>query len=152
MNKRIQTYVSEPNENGGFQISRYDTLKNSYFPINGEIFPTEDLSIKHARYLNKKENEEVLIDNYETNIIKLSADFGVWGINEAIGICNELKVRESVLDEQEKQKLVETEKRIIAWNKRVNEMVNIYDGLKSRKIDGLTSPYKYFIRPKPRIA
>ena len=141
MNKKRQTYVSEPTERGAYQVSRYDIVRNAYVPIKGETYQFENLSIQRAHVLNET-------DNYETDINVLSADYGFWGIEEAISICNKLVNEQSNLDELEKQKLSEADKKIVAWNKRVNEMGMRYDSLTTNGIDGLTSPFRYFIRRK----
>lgn len=140
-----QTYVSEPSQKGGYQVAKYDILQNLYVPIKGEMYQFEDAARQRAHDLNEFEKDELKLD-YEDSVIVISADFDSWGIKDAINTYNELKAKEEFLSSDESQKLLESKKRITAWNKRVNEAGKNYDNLAKRGIRGLTSPFKYAIK------
>lgn len=143
--KRPQTYASEPIVNGKYQVTKYNVSKQNYIPLKGEIYPFENIARERAQELNELEKED-LKENYEAIFNILSDDHDFWGIDEAIETYNELKSREDLLTEKESQIMSNSDKKIAAWNKRVNETGKIYQDLIDRDISEITSPYKYWIK------
>lgn len=63
--KKIPTYVCQPTELGHlfpYCVARYNLIKEKYFPIKGEEYPTRELAEARAAELNMFEKED---DNKE---------------------------------------------------------------------------------------
>lgn len=140
-----QTFASEPTENGKYQITRYNVIKDCRVPIKGEVYPIETMALERARELNELENIE-LKENYNDKVNSLNNDYVFWGIDETIKAFNELKSREGFLNDNEKQLLSDSNRKLVAWNKRVNEVVEFYNQLMGKGINGITAPYKYVLK------
>jgi len=136
---QLQTYVSEPTESGKYQISKFNITQNCYVPIKGEIYSFETIAKERARELNE-------IESYDNKINSLSIDYDTWGIVDTIKTFNELKSRENLLTDIEKQLLSDSHKKITAWNIRVNEVGKSYENLKEKGITGKEPPFKYTLK------
>jgi len=143
--KIIQSFVSEPTVSGRYQISKYNVMKDCYSPIKGEIYLEEETAKDRARYLNEIEHKE-LKEDYEDLINTLSSDFGTWEIKETVESYNALKENERILSSEDGKLLIASNRKIITWNKRVNEVIELYNYLNSKEVKGLTPPYKYVIK------
>ena len=52
MNDKVQMFVSQPSENGYYEVAKWDCLKKVYIPL--KINLTEGASIELAKVLNKE--------------------------------------------------------------------------------------------------
>lgn len=56
MNKNdipMQKFVSQPSDNGGYEVAKWDEIQQQYIPMQGEVYPDENEAIEHAQQLNK---------------------------------------------------------------------------------------------------
>ena len=56
MNEKVQMFVSQPSENGYFEVAKWDCSKREYVPL--EINLTEVDAIERARVFNKEYLED----------------------------------------------------------------------------------------------
>lgn len=82
---------------------------------------------------------------YSEELERLSFDFGVLDINNAVKTYNELKSKDFLYNE-EKELLAESNNKIVIWNSRVKNLIDIYNSLINRGVDMIPSPQKYYIR------
>lgn len=56
----MQKYVASPKSDlsGSYIVEKWDIIKQQYFPLKGEEYPTEEQAKERARELNDLDKEE----------------------------------------------------------------------------------------------
>ena len=58
MKEKMQRYVSQPSDDGRYEVAVFCEDKNNYIPLKGETYPTKEESDKRASELNKQHKED----------------------------------------------------------------------------------------------
>lgn len=62
MNKNdipMQKFVSQPSDNGGYEVAKWDEIKQQYIPVFEEVYPMEELALSRAQQLNEDNREQI---------------------------------------------------------------------------------------------
>ncbi len=56
----MQTYVSAPkgDMSGWYVVEKWNTIEQQYYPLKGEVYPTEEQAKERATELNRIDNED----------------------------------------------------------------------------------------------
>lgn len=54
----MQKFVSQPSNNGGYEVAKWDEIQKQYVPVPKEVYPMEKLAHDRAQLLNEDNKEQ----------------------------------------------------------------------------------------------
>lgn len=55
----MQKFVSQPSDNGGYEVAKWNEIQQQYIPMQGEVYPDENEANERAQQINKEYEEEI---------------------------------------------------------------------------------------------
>lgn len=54
----MQKFVSQPSDNGGYEVAKWDEIQKQYVPVPEEVYPMEKMAHDRAQLLNEDNKEQ----------------------------------------------------------------------------------------------
>ncbi len=66
----MQKFVSQPSNNGGYEVAKWDEIQQQYIPVPEEVYPMEELAHSRAQQLNEDYREQIKTFNKKRKKMK----------------------------------------------------------------------------------